>query len=247
MIHVNIYENELCDMWFIRNGELRALKLYRAKVVDNKDPLKQNRVKVFIPELMKDLSGIWARPLYYFKKTAITPEIGDSVVVFFENGNLQTPVYIGHVRLECYQDTNHPACGKIQAKEQDVQQCPYDFWLLETPNYRRIRLSDSKKTIQIGSYTTKRILELDDQHNIIRIENQNTGRVIQIDDNAQRILIQTPQATVELNDSAGHIQAKIGNSEIQMTSSQITAKNSGSFVQIDSQKVQVKAGVIMLN
>jgi len=38
---------------------------FRAKVVDNKDPEKFGRVKVWIPELMpeiEDTKGLWARP-----------------------------------------------------------------------------------------------------------------------------------------------------------------------------------------
>ena len=38
--------------------------MYRAKVIDSKDPLKQGRCKVWIPSLMPEVSddiGLWAR------------------------------------------------------------------------------------------------------------------------------------------------------------------------------------------
>ena len=74
-------------------GSVKAFGVYRAKVIENKDPLNQNRVKVYIPELfitgVQDVDGIWARPIYLFSSQAITPRIGDTVLVMFENGDLQ--------------------------------------------------------------------------------------------------------------------------------------------------------------
>jgi len=247
MVLTQIFHNELCDMWFIRNGEVRVFQTFRAKVIDNKDPLNQNRVKVFIPELMKNIKGIWVRPSYNFNKVAVSPQVGDTVLVMFENGNLQNGVYIGHVRLSCPKDKNNLDCGSIEDKEQDIQNSPLDYWLLETPNLRRIRLSDSKNLIQLGSYTSKRILEIDDQNQIIKLESTNCNRIFHIDDKAKKIIIQTPNGTIEIDDNDPHIKATIGQSTVMLQPSKIIAKCGGSRIQMDTSKIMAQANLIMLN
>jgi hypothetical protein len=239
--------NELCEMWFIRNGERRSEKVYRAKVVDNKDPLGQNRVKVYIPELMKRVSGIWARPSYHFKKQAITPQVGDVVLVTFENGNLQLPIYVGHVRLACPQDKTKDYCGYIQEKETDPQNVPQDFWLLETPDNRRFRANDYRKQIQIESFNTKRIVEIDDQHKYIEIRSETTSRRIKIDDENGKIIIETPKGKIEIDDNEPHIDATIGQSQVHMTPSSVDVKCGSSNIHIDGNQIRAKSSVIFLN
>jgi len=239
--------NVLCDMWFIRNGEQRSSKVYRAKVVDNKDPLSQNRVKVYIPELMKRVSGVWARPSYHFRKQAITPQIGDVVLVVFENGNFQLPVYVGHVRLTCPQGDKHNHCGYIEEKIKDYQHAPEDYWLLETPDNRRFRANDYNKQIQIESFNTKRIIEIDDQHDYIEIRSENTSRRIKIDDDAKKIVIETPKSVIEIDDNEPHIDARIGNTKAHLTPKSADVSCGSSNIHIDNHQIRAKASVIMLN
>ena len=243
MIHTQIFYNELCDMWFIRNGEIRLVKPYRAKVIDNKDPLNQNRIKVFIPELMKNVKGIWARPLYDFKKVAISPQVGDIVLIIFENGNIQQATYIGHVRLSCPTTKQKDYCGTIEDKDSS----PNDYWVLETPLYRRLRLSDSKNLIQLGNYQTKRIFEINDNDKVIIIQSQNTNRVIKIDDSNNNITIQTSKGIIQIDDNASQIKARIGNSSVVLSESDIQAKCGNSIIYIDDSKVKIQSNVIMLN
>jgi len=233
--------------WFVKSGELRLTQTYRAKVVDNVDPLHQNRVKVYIPELMKNVEGIWARPLYSFKKVAITPQVGDVVLVLFENGNLQFPVYIGHDRLSCPDKKEPTLCGCIEDKVKDPPNTPLDFWLLETPEFRRVRLDDFNDRLQIGNYQTKRIFEIDDKNQFIKLESQTTNRVIKIDDKAKKIIISTPKAHIIIDDNEPSIDATIGQSKVHMKPDSIKANCSGSFALIDPSKIQLKANVILLN
>lgn len=269
--HRETFLDALIDFWSIRNGSLNIAGIYRAKVIDNKDPLRQNRVKVFIPELMVNVKGIWARPLYNFKKVAITPEIGDVVLVTFENGNIQQPVYIGHSRLSCPNQQNKALCGTIDDKEKDVAKVPQDFWILETPKLRRLRFddNDNKQLIQLGSYynstlryieiddvnkiirihsdTTKRLIEIDDKNNIIKLHGQNGTRYIHIDDNSQKIQLKTSQANVVLDDSGSKIEATIGSSKVEMTPSTIVAQTGNSTVNMTQSQIAVRSNLITLN
>jgi len=245
MIINHIFHNELVDMWFIRNGEVRVCQTFRAKVVDNKDPLNQNRLKVFIPELMKTVKGIWARPVFNFNKMAISPQVGDTVLVTFENGNLQNGVVIGHVRLDCPNQETYTNCGVIKDKEKDIQKSPLDFWLLETPNERRIRLSDSKNLIQLGSYTSNRILEIDDQNQCTYLKTPD--KIIKIDDKHKKIIIKTPNGLIEIDDNTPSVKAHIGQSDVTLYKDKIKASCGQSLVQIDTNKILGQANIILLN
>ena len=89
---------------------------YRAKVVDNKDPQKYGRVKVWIPDIMPEVDetkGIWARPANnplggrnrqgsdnHYLGTSYIPGKGAWVWIFFEAGNINRPYYFGALDLE---------------------------------------------------------------------------------------------------------------------------------------------------
>jgi hypothetical protein len=79
----------------------RYYSLYRAKVVDNKDPKKRGRIKVLVPALFGEIElPQWCLPRD-FRATAkdggefYPPEIDDYVFVEFEGGDPQFPVYSG--------------------------------------------------------------------------------------------------------------------------------------------------------
>jgi len=95
----------------------RVLGIYRAKVVDNKDPEKFGRVKVWIPALMQSVDenkGLWARAANnpvggrnekegedsYYYGTCYIPRKNSYVLVFFEGGNINRPYYFASLELE---------------------------------------------------------------------------------------------------------------------------------------------------
>ncbi len=91
---------------------------YRAKVVDNKDPDKFGRVKVWIPDVMPDIEqtkGEWARPANnpiggrnaeegtsgaQYMGSSFIPGKGSWIWIFFEAGNINRPYYFGALDLE---------------------------------------------------------------------------------------------------------------------------------------------------
>jgi len=133
-------------------GHIEARKLYRAKVVDNKDPNKAGRVKVWIPDLMKDTvdesDGKWALPannLFVGNGdtdeeglndcgSCIIPPKGTYVTVFFEDEEFNNPRYLAGLNL----DTK--AC--IPAENQAGKEYFNKWTLLKTPKGRQIFLSD---------------------------------------------------------------------------------------------------------
>ena len=74
---------------------------YRANVTSNKDPLHQGRVQVACPRArLPTQNGIWVYPMMYGagknKGVFWPPEEGDSVWIFFDNGDPEVPIgYVG--------------------------------------------------------------------------------------------------------------------------------------------------------
>lgn len=90
---------------------MKYFGFYRAKVINAKDPEKQGRVLVWIPDIMPLVSdsrkGLWARPANnpvggrnlesgeenYYMGSCFIPQNGAWVWIFFETGNINRPYY----------------------------------------------------------------------------------------------------------------------------------------------------------
>lgn len=93
---INSYDNDF---------DLSFFGLYRAVIVDNKDPEQLFRVQVRVFELYQDLELTtlpWAWPCFSYGGGGLpgygesyVPPIGSTVWVGFEHGNVDKPVYIG--------------------------------------------------------------------------------------------------------------------------------------------------------
>lgn len=72
---------------------------YEGVVIDNKDPLKLNRVKVRAREVMGDKGTAWARVIAPFagasRGFSAIPEVNDGVAVVFEAGDANRPLVVG--------------------------------------------------------------------------------------------------------------------------------------------------------
>lgn len=75
-------------------GIQKYYSLYPATVKDNNDPKKQGRVKVVCEQLAKGQVLDWAYPISRNNVVSI-PKIDDHVWVFFRNGEVRFPTYIG--------------------------------------------------------------------------------------------------------------------------------------------------------
>lgn len=62
---------------------------YKAVVLDNTDPMVQNRVMVQVPDV--GIESAWADPLA--GGSAVVPSVGDEVLVQFEGGDTDHPLW----------------------------------------------------------------------------------------------------------------------------------------------------------
>ena len=65
---------------------------YRAVVVDDADPLQQNRLGVVVPDVYGE-APVWAVALWLEDPAPASPAIGDLVVVSFEQGDTDYPIW----------------------------------------------------------------------------------------------------------------------------------------------------------
>jgi len=65
---------------------------YRALVVDDADPLHQNRLGVVVPDVFGDVS-VWAAASLTAAPGSPLPTIGDTVWVSFEHGDTDYPIW----------------------------------------------------------------------------------------------------------------------------------------------------------
>lgn len=65
---------------------------YRGIVVDDADPLQQSRLGVVVPEIYGDAS-VWATALLLAGSAAPLPAIGEHVLVSFERGDTDYPIW----------------------------------------------------------------------------------------------------------------------------------------------------------
>jgi hypothetical protein len=106
------------------DGKSPLIGLYRARIENNIDPMKLGRVQARVPQfhgLPDSVNSLkigelpWSFPCTpngtgYDHGTMIIPDIGDYVFLMFENGDRNSPVYLGG----CYgRTTNSKPYGKL--------------------------------------------------------------------------------------------------------------------------------------
>jgi uncharacterized protein involved in type VI secretion and phage assembly len=139
-----------------------------AIVTDNEDPENMGRVKLKYPWLSDDHSSFWARvvSLGGGKDRGImyTPEVGDEVLVGFEQGDINQPYVIGGL----WNGKDAPPLPSSQA----VKSGATDQRIIKSRTGHVIILNDSsdKPGIKILDKTGKNLVEIDSTSNALKIE-----------------------------------------------------------------------------
>ena len=71
---------------------------YRGVVVDDADPMQQGRMGVVVPDVYGDGVSVWAAALQ--SSAASLPAIGDLVLISFEEGDTDYPIWAPHFDAE---------------------------------------------------------------------------------------------------------------------------------------------------
>jgi len=230
---------------------------YRAKVVDNKDPLFFGRVKIWIPDIFVDIpetEGLWARPANNpiggrndkmddeGKKrygTLYIPEVSSWVWVFFEGGNVNRPYYWSALDIE---NTLVPPENRVGQEYQEkwtifrskqgrvilVSDDPYD---------ERIEITGKKSSIE-DVYTIE-----GNQKTILIDERRGKEKILIKDQNGNYINIDTINNTINIY-SINDTKQKVGQSYSIIVEGDMKIKVSGNLsYEVDGQ-IHIKASDI---
>ncbi|MGH3753836.1 MAG: VgrG-related protein [Pseudonocardiaceae bacterium] len=155
------------------NGRDTASGLVTAIVTDARDPRKLGRVKLTFPWLADDYASGWARTVQVGagqnRGAMILPEVGDEVLVGFEQGDFDSPYVLGGL----YNGADVPASGSYELIDANsgqingrrlVSRTGHRLELAETPgaaNGVRLVTGDGKNSLELDSKGTKVTLHSD--------------------------------------------------------------------------------------
>jgi hypothetical protein len=176
---------------------------YRATVVDNADPEKQGRVKVWVPDIMPEVEknqGLWANPgnnplggrnkdekdtSHHYMGTCYIPKKGSWVWVFFESGNINRPFYFGSLDLQNTKVLPENQLGKNY----------YDKWtIFKSHQGRCVVISDDGEDARVEITGKKRKLKsppTGDTESVYEIDKNQTVILLDEREGQEKILIRT--------------------------------------------------------
>lgn len=78
------------------DGKTRFYGVYRGVVVDTRDPLNKNRIRLQVPQVLANQVTSWAWPIVGVSNIQTsTPTVGEGVFVMFEGGDPSFPLWSG--------------------------------------------------------------------------------------------------------------------------------------------------------
>jgi uncharacterized protein involved in type VI secretion and phage assembly len=233
----------------------RLYGFYRAKVVDNKDPNKYGRVKVWIPSLFIDIptnEGVWARPANnsvggrntemgnegdkYWGSLNI-PIVGSWVWIFFEGGNINNPYYFASLDIEN---------TKVPPENQQGNEYQSKWTILRTPKGRVIILSDDPDDERVEITGKKKTISdvytIDGNQKTILIDERSGKEKILIkDEKGNYINIDTKDQDIHIYNQHDYNQ-KVDNDYSLTVGKDVKIKINGDFYLDISGDMNVKVG-----
>lgn len=133
--------------------------VYTGSVIDNRDPQRLARVRVRVSAVVETRRGVWARLATMMagadRGTLFIPEIGDEVLVAFENGDVRKPCVLGALWNT---NARPPANGAVDVRTirsrsgvtvRMVDSASVNSLTIETPSGQRIVLEDNPPAVRI--------------------------------------------------------------------------------------------------
>lgn len=243
----------------IRNQEGESNKIYGVVtgiVTNIKDPENKGRVKVkLLSKVNKDNETDYMRVAVPMAGKDMgmffMPEVGDEVLVVFNNGDINRPYIIGRLWND-----KAKAPAQIKDGKNNIRK-------IKTKSGHEIIFNDEKDKEEINIKTSKSLqLSLSDKENKIEIKDKSNKNIINVDvENesiklkcSKKIVIEVNGNKIELDGSSGKIKIESSNS-ISIKSQQIDIDasaginiKSSSYINVKSDgPTSIKGAVIKMN
>jgi uncharacterized protein involved in type VI secretion and phage assembly len=190
----------------------RFFGVYSATVTNvNDDAGKEGRVKLKFHWFDEQMETEWSRVIQLFAGNGygafFVPEVGDEVLVAFDNGDMRNPHILGGV----YNGKDKPVTYRSTTQDQKLIRTKggCEVLLDDTQDKNRVRLKSP------GGHTA----DLSDVDKKITVLTTG-GQSVVMDDSANNVVIKAGSATVTV-DSAGKVTIK-GSSQIVLDSAQVS-------------------------
>ena len=214
--------------------------IVRGIVTNNEDPDKLGRVKVRLPFLggkAKDNESLWCRvtrPVSHAQAGDwILPDVGDEVLVGYENNDLSRPIVMGSI----YSETNSPP--QI-GREGDFNK--------DGKNTLRALKTKTGHTLLFDDTSGKEAIVIQDAggHSITFDKNgikvlTKKGELLELKDDQSVLLKCSKGHSVTMNESGVKIESKDGD-KLEMKSSGITIQSAQKVTIAGSSKIELGEG-----
>ncbi len=159
------------------------------------------------------------------------PEVGDEVLVAFEQGSIHKPFVIGSIYM-----ADNKMVNKAYNKENNIKS-------IRTRGGHEIVFYDQDDSQYIDVKTPKKInLRLDDKKNKITLTDADSKNLIEIDIENSKITIQG-ESKILLNSNSSKISIEGDSNNITAKSSNIKIEGSNS-IKLKAQSIDIDAGML---
>lgn len=250
-------------------GQFNWNSFYRAKVIDSKDPEKQGRVKLWIPDIMPEIDddvGIWAYPAnnpmgganniedgddQHFQGTWYVPVVGSYLYIFFESGDPNKPRYFSggdfgqrRAPIENQQGDNYDKKWTIIKTRQGRV-----IIVSDDPHDERTEITGKKRKIDEGSNgqtsNTESIYTINDNQSVILIDDRDGKEKILIKDfNGNFININSSENKIDI-ESTGELNVK-SSEDLKVHSSNNIHIKSDSDISIQGSNINIKGDSVKI-
>lgn len=239
--------------------------IYRAKVIDSKDPDKQGKVKVWIPDTMPEIDdkyGIWAKPAnnviggantleeeyndnQKYQGMWMVPTQGSYIYLFFENGDPNQPRHLSgadfgqqNAPIENQQGEYHKKWTLFKSRQGRT------IIISDDPFDERVEMTGKKRKIDKGdtqSGSPESVYEIDDNQSVVLIDERDGKEKILIKDyKGNYINIDTENNKIDIESPEGEMNVKAAKSLNVFSDSDVNIKSSTN-INIEGEKVNIKA------
>lgn len=209
-------ESEQAIAALVEDAEEHYYGKHRGFVVDNKDPKKIGRLKLRVPSVFgTEVVTGWAPPCVPYGGFAgqgfvFIPEVEDEVWVEFEEGNLESPIWVGSFWTAPDKKSEMPKANDLDGVEQDEIKEPVTRKIIKTRKGHSIQFEDldgeeSVIIIQVVDEENRNVILMNAEG--IKVMDFNANEVVMNGDGIK--LTDAAENVIEMNSEAFTITAKV--------------------------------------